>query len=401
MAADHIDDTYDAGKLWGDMLFSRLATGQEDEQQKALWERWLAENPSMKEDLYELDDMARLKILVDRYRLINTSGADAYQTFLSMRSDHPEKHRPYRKLYYYLSGAAAAILLTFSIALFVHRSRPVVPAPTAAVLDLAPGSNKAVLTLAGGQTVLLDSAHSGLIRQQGGAQIINRAGGLLAYKEEIGNHNPQLYNTITTGRGGQYRVVLSDGTRVWLDAASSLHYPTAFTGGSREVTLTGQGYFEVAHHAQPFIVHTDRADVQDLGTAFNVNAYPEEGGVVTTLVEGSVRVLSSGKARTLTPGQQATAAAGLRVEDDVNVDDVVAWKEGRFQFTGVPFGAVLQSLSRWYDVDVIDHAHLTQHIVITLSRNEPLSSFMNSLELTNKLSYRITDGGKTLIIERP
>lgn len=395
MATDHIGDTYDAGKLWGEMLLKRLATGKVDEVQKALWDRWLAENPHMREGLDELDDAARLKVLIERYQRIHASGAEAYQAFLSLVSDPPARRRPFRRLYYYLSGAAAAILLTFSITLFVHRSRPATPAPTASLQDLAPGSSKAVLSLAGGQTILLDSAPHGLIQQQGGARIMNQAGGLLAYKEDIGNHNPQLYNTITTGRGGQYRLELSDGTLVWLDAASSLHYPTAFSGATREVTLTGQGYFEVAHGRKPFIVHTGKTDIQDLGTAFNVNAYPESDGVVTTLLSGAVRIGSA----TLRPGQQAwaTPSGTTHISGNVDTDEVVAWKEGRFQFTAVPFSVVLQYLSRWYDVDVVDKTDIHTPVVLSVPRNVPISVLMKAFTQTNRIRYRIE--GKTMIVE--
>lgn len=388
MATDDIEDTYDAGELLGDILLGRLVNGQTDEALRARLDRWLKEHPEVQEDLGDLHDPNQLKALIDRYREISASTPRAYKNFLSQT---PEHRRPIR-IYYYLSGAAAVLLLTFSIALFVRHRSPAGSPPMAQVQnDLAPGTSKAVLTLAGGNSVVLDSAHNGLIQQQGSTRIINQVGGLLSYQSVNSNHNPQLYNTITTGRGGEYRVVLSDGTKVWLDAASSLHYPTAFTGATREVTLTGQGYFEVAHHKEPFTVHVGNTNILDLATAFNVNAYPEAGGVVTTLLEGAVRV----GVVTLRPGQQLSG--GSQVISDVDTDEVVAWKEGRTQFTDVPFSTVLQCLSRWYDVNIVDKTGLNQKVVLSVPRDVPISVLMKAFEKTNRIRYTIE--GKTMTVE--
>jgi ferric-dicitrate binding protein FerR (iron transport regulator) len=372
------------------ILLQRLTGEPMDEDEEVYYNDWLREHPEFGAQLNDLHGPDIIK-LIRQYRRSEASTPRAYQELLK----RTQRRRPSRVRYYYLSGVAAACLLTFAIIEFLHRTPPA-PAPVLSVQqDLSPGTNKAVLTLSGGNTVVLDSTHNGLIQQQGGTNIVNQASGLLSYESKNSDHNPPLLNTVTTGRGGQYRLLLSDGTKVWLDAASSLRYPTAFNGKTREVVLTGQGYFEVAHHHEPFIVHTAGTDIQDLGTAFNVNAYPETGGVATTLLEGAVRVGS----RTLKPGQQilVTPTGDQQLSDDVDLDEVVAWKDGRFQFTNIPFSTVLQYLSRWYDIDIRDHIDPRVRVVLTVPKNVPISVLMKVFEKTNRIRYKID--GKTMIVE--
>lgn len=405
MATDKlIDSEEDAGRVMGEILLSQRITGEIDPELMEALEEWMELHPETREVYDQLTNPLEYSPLMDRFKGIKEPSAAGFLELVSDIEHSNELYSRRRRIptrVYYLSGIAASLLIAFSLFVVKHLS-PSLPQQVAAIQDLAPGTNKAVLTLANGSTVNLDSAHSGLTLQQGQTRVVNQAGGQLAYQGEDNSNTAILYNTITTGRGGQYRLVLSDGTKVWLDAASSLKYPTAFTGSSREVVLTGQGYFEVAHHREPFIVHTAGVDVQDLGTAFNINAYPDEDGIKTTLLEGSVKVKSVNTDVILKPGQQARALSsggGLQVMDDVDTDEAVAWKDGRFQFTGVAFSTVLQYLSRWYDVRIIDKTGIaSQHVVITLPRNEPLSAFMRSLELTHKLTYQITDNGKTLVI---
>lgn len=384
-----INDHFDAGKIFGDLLLNRLANDEADPVQKASLDQWLEQHPEVWEEVKDLNDQDRLQVLIERYRQFHSTTARAYSTFLANFPDAKARRRPV--LYYYISGAAAAVLLALSITLLVrYHRKPETPAAVVAPHpqpDLAPGGNKAVLTLSSGANVVLDSAHSGRIQ---GTQIVNNASGLLSYRSLTGNHDPQQYNTIVTGRGGQYRLILSDGTKVWLDASSSLRYPTAFNGPTREVTLTGQGYFEVAHHKEPFTVHAAGTDVLDLGTAFNVNAYPESKDVITTLIEGAVKVGST----TLHPGQQIAGAGPVTA--GVDLDEVTAWKDGRTQFTDVPLSTVLQYLSRWYDVDIVDQTGLNKKVVISVPRDVPISVLMKALEQTNRIKYTIE--GKTMTV---
>ena len=272
-----------------------------------------------------------------------------------------------RGRYPWMRWAAAAALL-FAVAgtaLLLERSRPVQPGVAAAKVvaghDANPGSSKAILTLADGKTVALDAAHNGVIGVQGGAQVVSKNTQLI-YKQVADNASGVEYNILTTPRGGQYTVVLPDGTKVWLNADSYLRYPTSFssfTGGARVVELRGEGYFEVAARvAQPFRVDVlrgklDPLRVDVLGTHFNIMAYNDEPVLRTTLLEGAVRVSKGAEAVVLRPGQQARLEGENRlVVSQADVEEAVAWKNGLFKFDGASIGAVMRQLSRWYDLDV-------------------------------------------------
>ena len=235
--------------------------------------------------------------------------------------------------------------------------------------DRAPGGNKAILTLSDGSTIVLDSAHNGALTQQGNTKVVKLDSGQLAYRSGTGG--PQgtgvQYNTIATPRGGQYQVVLPDGTKVWLNAASSLKFPTAFARNERSVDLAGEAYFEVAKNAgAPFKVHiiTHQAaepgqgspggEVEVLGTHFNVNAYDDEAAIKTTLLEGSVRVSKGREHGLLQPGQQAqlNRKGDLHLVLDANTEEAIAWKNGYFQFEEADVRTVMRQLARWYDVEV-------------------------------------------------
>lgn len=220
--------------------------------------------------------------------------------------------------------------------------------------DVMPGSNKAVLILSNGTTVPLDSSHSGLLSQQGGSDVVNTTDGMLRY--DIAEHKSMIvYNTLSTPNGGQYKLRLPDGTMVWLNNASSIHYPTSFQGNERLVEITGEVYFEVVHNAlKPFVVKAGNQIIKDIGTHFNVNAYEGPNSVKTTLLEGSVVVRNNSSSILLQPGQQAEGALDgnihLRTLEDA--DNVVAWKNGLFFFDNASIQEVMQQLSKWYDIKV-------------------------------------------------
>lgn len=223
--------------------------------------------------------------------------------------------------------------------------------------DIAPGGNKAILTLADGSTIVLDSANNGAITKQGNMTVIKLNDGEITYSPETRNLKPETvaYNTITTPRGGQYQLVLADGSKVWLNAASSLTYPTAFAGKERKVTLTGEGYFEVAHDAtKPFKVDVaGKEEVEVLGTHFNVNAYGDDDAIRTTLLQGTVRVTEKKESVLIKPGEQAVLQhAGLKINKEANLEDVIAWKEGFFYFDNSDMSMVMKEISRWFNVEV-------------------------------------------------
>jgi transmembrane sensor len=265
--------------------------------------------------------------------------------------------------------------------------------------DISPGSNKAVLMLADGTQILLDSAHNGTLAQQSAVAIVKLNNGQLAYNAQKGKPADILYNTITTPKGGQYQLVLTDGTKVWLNAASSLHFPAAFTGRERVVELKGEGYFEVAKNAaMPFHVRVNDMDIQVLGTHFNINAYTDEDAMRTTLLEGRVNVSKGTQARILTAGQQAAAHQNGKIEvaENVNVDEVMAWKNGMFQFKSADLGTIMRQAARWYDIDVEYRGGISDRFSGQISRNVNISQLLKILEFTGKVHFEI-EGRKVIV----
>lgn len=246
--------------------------------------------------------------------------------------------------------AAAAVLIAamaIPVARMLNsRKKTAVPAPMA----ITSGTNRAVLKLANGKEIMLDSTHGSIVQEPG--LTVQNDSGRLNYK---GATAAIEYHTLSTPRGGQYRVTLPDGTAVWLNAASSITYPTAFTEKVRAVIITGEAYFEVAANArQPFRVDVDgKATVEVLGTQFNVNAYTDEKDIRTTLVDGSVRVNHRQTSVVLKPGQQAAIGEGLQLVEHPDLEMAVAWKNGSFQFDHAHLKEVLRQMARWYDVTVV------------------------------------------------
>ncbi|TDX00289.1 FecR family protein [Dinghuibacter silviterrae] len=310
--------------------------------------------------------------------------------------------RARRPLRMYWTAAAAAVLVmgvgAYTWNRYERRPRPTVPKEPIAVQDVGPGGNKATLTLGDGRTIVLDRAAEGQLTRQGGAGVVKTGAGQLAYTA-LGTGSA-LYNTISTPRGGQYQVVLADGTHVWLNASSSLRFPTTFTGKERRVVLTGEGYFEVAPRAgQPFRVTAGDMTVDVLGTHFDVMAYADEDRTATTLLEGSVRVSGGSTGSLVRPGQAALLDAGTH-QLQVGLADLegaVAWKNGYFRFDGVDLPVVMRQLSRWYDVDVVyqGHKEKTYEFVGTVARSANLSSVLKVLEI-NGVQVKVE--GKKLLV---
>lgn len=286
--------------------------------------------------------------------------------------------------------------------------------------DVAPGGDKAVLTLSDGSQITLDKATNGELARQGTTKVMKLDVGKLAYNaagskgqapDKIG------YNTISTPRGGQYQVLLPDGSKVWLNAASSLRFPTVFTGKERRVELSGEAYFEISQHASlPFkvsITSLSRGDngegargytpmeIEVLGTAFDVEAYLDEGDQRATLVSGAVKVINGKEESILKPGQQARVGndpgSGLKVVSDINIDEITAWKDGSFQFQSSTFEATMRQLARWYDVDVkYEGEKPIQRLTANVSRNNNLSDILRVLEVSG---YHFEIQGRTIIVK--
>jgi transmembrane sensor len=270
---------------------------------------------------------------------------------------------------------------------------------------ILPGGNKAVLTLADGKQITLDEAGNGKLAEQSGITVTKTKNGQLVYTASpsaVTAKGPAM-NMIATPKGGQYQVNLPDGTKVWLNAASSLRYPTAFTAGVRQVSLTGEAYFEVAkvRPEMPFKVLTTTQTVEVLGTHFNVNSYTDEPAIKTTLLEGAVKVISPSaavKELILKPGQQSVLRGDRLNVADVNEEEVIAWKNGMFRFRDADLQTVMRSVARWYDVQVNYEGTLpVRQFSGEIHRNINLSEVLDILSFF-KVHFRVD--GKTIIVTK-
>lgn len=268
-----------------------------------------------------------------------------------------------------------------------------------AAATITPGGNKAVLTLADGSSILLDSAANGALASQGSTQILKTGNGELVY-ERAGKNTEVMMNTISTPTGGQYQVVLPDGTKARLNAGSSITFPASFIGKTRAVSITGEIFLEVTKDQhQPFVVTANNTSITVLGTAFNINAYKEEPLIRTTLVDGSVIVNAGARPLTLKPGQQAKVPAGssiVTLVEDPNMEQVLAWTNGLFNFEGSDLPAVMRQLEYWYGISVVYEGKLP---AITFKgkmyRNVNLADVLEGLQ---EMDLRFKLEGKKLIV---
>jgi len=379
-----------------DELMELLSSGSHDEESRQYLEQLLAATPAGAEDPARWEPI--LQSILHPIRTLEPAGAPS----------------PVRRWVRRMMTAAAILLLLVGLGR-LWRSKDTHTAVTAPVAVVPPGGNRAVLTLAGGQKIILDSAATGILADQGNTRVQKLGDGELAY--EGGKENARsgkeaaapLYNTLTTPRGGQYQLTLPDGTKVWLDAASSLTYPTAFTGGDRTVELTGEAYFEVVHDKKRrFTVKAGGQTIQDIGTHFNVNAYTDEPALVTTLLEGAVSVdghlLRPGEKATVTgatgPGATVTGTTAGGVDVKVTKGDpeqAVAWKNGLFYFSDAGLQTVMRQLSRWYNVEVSYEGNIpSRQFNGMIGRSLTLDQVLKGLAKEN-VHYRIEEGHRLII----
>ncbi|MFA4867124.1 MAG: FecR domain-containing protein [Pedobacter sp.] len=312
-----------------------------------------------------------------------------------------DKRSKYRKLYVWMVSAAAIIIIgSISFYSFFYTDQ-VSPGDSEFVLnDINAGGNKAILTLSDGTNVLLDTVKSGIISGQPDIKITKSSDGQLVYTYTAASkHNSisanDLYNTISTPKGGQYQILLPDGTKVWLNASSSLRFPIRFANNERSVSLFGEGYFEVVHDKKnPFVVKTINQMVKVLGTHFNINSYNDEQFVKTTLLEGAVQVSQlsdNGQSELLRPGEQAISNDKDIFVKSADIESVVAWKNGDFVLRNEDFKATMRKIARWYDIEVVYSADAPEDLELGgwVSRNKNLSAVLKLMELTGKVHFKI------------
>lgn len=309
-----------------------------------------------------------------------------------------------RRAFVYLTAACIALIVTGIAAIF-HKNYPDVKFPDLglefAVQDIPPGGHKAILTLADGRTITLNEAADGELAKESGIVVRKAGNGQLVY--EVTGQTDQAaaltYNTISTPKGGTYQVILPDGTIVWLNAASSLRFPTSFVSlKERKIELSGEAYFEVAKDVRhPFRVLTSKQEVQVLGTHFNISSYLDDKIEKTTLFEGSVKVSNlqkSGDASViLVPGQQSNIIEAETTITKADLDDVLAWKNGVFVFNDEPLESIMKKVSRWYDVEVVyDGIDKNKLFGGSVSRFDNVSKVLRQLELTGGVHFKVEEG---------
>ncbi|WP_295718053.1 FecR family protein [Mucilaginibacter sp.] len=339
-----------------------------------------------------------------------TKSIDILNSILQGKSDHDNIHpiRPPNKKQLWLKlGVAAAMMVFVGFGAYVllRQDKNVIAKKNIAKAkhahDVLPGGNKAILTLANGKTITLDSAKNGLLVNEGSARIHKTRDGQLVYEtDKNGDNSAAPMNTVSTPRGGQYQLVLDDGSKVWLNSASSLSFPAVFKGKTREVEITGEAYFEVAKNAKmPFRVKVNNTVVEVLGTHFNIMAYNDEAVMKTTLLEGSVKISNSQNFSMLKPGQQAQLNQNglIKVIDNPDADDAVAWKDGIFQFRDAGIETIMRQAARWYDVQVSFAGKMpVKEFTGRISRNVKASELMGMLKYMG-INYKIEDKHITVL----
>jgi transmembrane sensor len=291
-----------------------------------------------------------------------------------------------------LAAAAVLIGIIFSV-VFMLTDNQNRQKNTKMQADLPPGTNKAILFLANGRKLNLSDASNGKLLQNHGISVIKNKAGQVLFNYSGQSVLPEQ-NTISTPNGGQWQIRLPDGSQVWLNAASSLTFPTTFSNSvNRIVKLSGEGYFEIAKDsAHPFIVISDHQRVEVLGTHFNINSYHDEPSVKTTLLEGRVKVslLGNNKPSILTPGEQAIDAGDALQIKQVDIEEVMAWKNGYFQFDDEPISSVMRKVARWYNIDVryLDTINV-ERMNGRVSRNNNISQVIKALEATKTVHFKV------------
>lgn len=310
----------------------------------------------------------------------------------------------------YRYAAAAILLLAVGLGTFYltnNRQSVTILSKTKTKIDVLPGVDKAILTLADGSKFILDQLKEGEISKSNGVTISKTSDGQIIYtvNSSIAENAKSLaYNTIETPKGGQYQVLLPDGTKVWLNAASSLKYPSLFASDERKVELTGEAYFEVANKkSHPFRVISKKQTVEVLGTHFNINAYADDKAIKTTLLEGSVKVSNPLFTKTLKPNEQAyitNYGSGAITILPADTDDETAWKNGEFRFNNASLKAILYQLDRWYDLKVDYNNIPAKRYNGMVSRKAKLSEVLNMLELTGNISFQILEGKQLKVYDK-
>jgi len=393
MATNNIQEVQRIARLLAGLAHQQLTT-----EEKAELDAWMAAHPDNKILTQRLQDPEY------RNSILSTWSPDAAETSLQrVKQRISTKKKPFYKR----RSAAAIFFLLGAGIIFFQLHRHTTPAPIVYKNDISPGTNKAILTLADGRKISLTDAPDGQLANPTGITIVKMANGDLVYNitnintADARDPHPQ-YNTLETPAGGQHKILLPDGTKVWLNAMSTLKFPQNFTGlKERTIQLEGEAYFEVApDKEQPFIVKTSRQEIAVLGTHFDIKSYKEEPFTSTTLLEGSVRTTDTRSSRTcmLKPGDQCLTDEQTSAIRQVDTLSVIDWKNGEFIFHNESIRDMMRRIARWYDVEVVfrDDAAGNETFSGSISRYDKVSQLLKTLQLTGRVKFDI-DGGKIFV----
>jgi transmembrane sensor len=390
------------------LLFHRYITGMASDQERDELMQLIDEN--------EHDDIVN-QLISEQLEIYDAGHTDSIASLEKSKADElfqkiirehqaqkPEIPRIGRHTSWLKWTAAAAVVLFFSALGYQYFKKPgtktsVVATTQPYPYDVPPAKMNAVLTLSDGTRINLDSAANGNIALQGNTQV-SKENGKIKYKYAGGLTDVQ-FNTISTERGNQYMVVLPDQTKVWLNASSSITFPTAFTGNIRRVKISGEAYFEVAKRKDmPFKVSfAGDGEIEVLGTHFNVNTYKDDDVIRTTLLEGSVRISKNKETGVLRPGQQAQIKENAAMHiTEVDTDEIMAWKNGFFNFKDADIKAIMLQLSRWYNIEIRYEGHTGRQLFSgEIDRSLNLVSVLKILEKT-KVHFRLEENRKLVIL---
>jgi len=393
------------------LLYKSISDTELDETEKKELDIWLAQSPYNRSLFDEIMNGEKLEEDVKEMLQYKIKDLPAIIVQLGERKTISIESSKYK--WWYAAVAVLFIMLTVgAYYVFIHEVKKelaVRPEENKFKPDVEPGHDGAILKLADGRTIILDSMANGALATEGNTEIEKTSNGQLVY--HTGKEQQQLlYNTLSTPRGRKFRLTLPDGSNVWLNAESSITYPSAFAANERKVEITGEAYFEVSHNAaRPFKVKIntplgDGGEVQVLGTHFNIMAYKDEGSINTTLLEGAVKITQGSKYSFLKPGQQAQLSfpgdrqGKINLVNNANLEEAIAWKNGLFIFNGADIKTIMRQVSRWYDVEISYEKEISQTFSGTIPRTVNVSKLFNYLELTKHVHFRI-ENKKVIVTE--
>lgn len=357
-------------------ILERVDAGEATEQEMEIAKLWL----------FQLRNQDEVQIPQSKLDLVNTKNWARLQVNL-------EQGRVKIKLWPRIAIAAAVMIFILSIGFYFYGNHDLPKQSSVIVNDVDPGKQVATLTLASGKKIRLSEVQNGEIAKEAGMRITKTANGQLIYEIKKGTGESGKTNTLSTARGETYMILLPDGTKVWLNSASSLTYLTnIYETKTRNVKLDGEAYFEVfKNHNHPFVVQTDKQEVEVLGTHFNINSYSDEGTTATTLIEGSVKVSIGNLKQILKPGQQALNTGSTLKVTEPDIESITDWKEGDFYLDNINFKTAMRKIARWYNVEVIYDPSVSDRIKLGgwISRNKNLSAVLKLIESSSQVSFKI------------